>query len=176
MGALTYLAYFFAFVWLLAVYKVFILDDGREFQEKMKQRAIDLEARREAMKLVVNSDPHNTLQTISEDAPKKTMVFKVGGAVKQPKPDKPAVISPNTILQWPPVLQDGSLSVADGFDEMPLIDLKVPKFWSPPEGTDLNTVGKKVNGEETIFLMIASFRDFQCKETIGMHTLAILNT
>lgn len=27
-------------------------------------------------------------------------------------------------------------------------------------------IGTKVNGQETIFLMIASYRDFQCRETI----------
>ena len=30
----------------------------------------------------------------------------------------------------------------------------------------MNKIGTKVNGEETIFLMIASYRDFQCRETI----------
>ncbi len=70
-------------------------------------------------------------------------------------------------LHWPPVQQDGSIAVADGEDTMPLIGLKVPKFWAPAnKDTDLNTVGSKVNGEETIFLMIASYRDFQCRETI----------
>ena len=49
---------------------------------------------------------------------------------------------------------------------MPLIDIKVPKFWFPSEGVDYNAVGSKVNGQETIFLMIASYRDFQCRETI----------
>ncbi len=47
------------------------------------------------------------------------------------------------------------------------ITSQVPKFWSAPEGTDLNTVGSKVNGHETIFLMIASYRDFQCRDTIA---------
>lgn len=49
---------------------------------------------------------------------------------------------------------------------MPLSKLTVPRFWVPQAGTDLNTVGSKVNGRETIFLMIASYRDFQCRETI----------
>ena len=49
---------------------------------------------------------------------------------------------------------------------MPLIDIEVPRFWFPAEGVDYNKAGSKVNGEETIFLMIASYRDFQCRETI----------
>lgn len=74
-------------------------------------------------------------------------------------------------LQWPPVRQDGTIPESDGFDIMPIIDLKVPKFWYPPIGSDWNKVGSKINHQETIFLMIASYRDFQCKETI---TLAFL--
>jgi hypothetical protein len=69
-------------------------------------------------------------------------------------------------LTWPPVQADGSITVTDGVEVMPLIGLKVPRFWEAPEGFDVNKVGSKVNGEDTIFLMIASYRDFQCRETI----------
>lgn len=69
-------------------------------------------------------------------------------------------------LMWPPVLEDGTLPESDGFDIMMLTELKVPKFWVPPSGLELETVGTKVGGHETIFLMIASYRDFQCHETI----------
>ena len=70
-------------------------------------------------------------------------------------------------LSWPPVLSDQTtMPDGDGYDIMPMIDLKVPRFFLPKEGEDYNKVGSKVNGEETIFLMIASYRDFQCRETI----------
>ena len=72
-------------------------------------------------------------------------------------------------LHWPPVLPDGSIAGDEGEDVMPLIGLKVPRFWEAPPGSsdaDINRIGRKVNGQETIFLMIASYRDFQCRETI----------
>jgi hypothetical protein len=75
-------------------------------------------------------------------------------------------ISSSNELKWPPVLPDGSFPESDGYDVMTSTGLKVPKFWVPPAGTDLNKIGSHVNGEETIFLMIASYRDFQCHETI----------
>jgi hypothetical protein len=79
----------------------------------------------------------------------------------QPQPGKPA-----NELSWPPVQNDGNPAAEDGFDVMPLINIKVPRFFMPKTGEDFNKVGSKVHGEETIFLMIASYRDFQCRETI----------
>lgn len=70
-------------------------------------------------------------------------------------------------LKWPPVQPDGSIPLDEGTDTMPLTGIKVPKFWFPAPGEDYNQVGSKVNGQETIFLMIASYRDFQCRETIA---------
>lgn len=57
--------------------------------------------------------------------------------------------------------------LADGFDIMPVTGLKVPKFWKPPPGTAIKDIGSKIDGKETIFVMIASYRDFQCRETIA---------
>lgn len=81
------------------------------------------------------------------------------------------VESPNMIgklsaseLKWPAVLPDNSVPEADGFDVMPFSELKVPRFWEM--NGDVIKSGFKVNGEDTIFLMIASYRDFQCRETI----------
>jgi hypothetical protein len=34
----------------------------------------------------------------------------------------------------------------------------LPPFWKPPEGTDLDNVGTYVDGEPTIYLMVASYR------------------
>ena len=70
-------------------------------------------------------------------------------------------------LQWPPVLPGYVIPPKDGYDKMPYSGLKVPRFWKPKEGDDILKVGTKVNGHETIFLMIASYRDFQCRETIA---------
>ena len=39
-------------------------------------------------------------------------------------------------------------------------------FGNPDENVALEKQGRKVNGVDTIFLMIASYRDFQCRETI----------
>lgn len=69
-------------------------------------------------------------------------------------------------LAWPPVQPDGSILRTDGVDVMPVIGLKVPRFYMPAIGDDLNKVGSKVDGHDTIYLMIASYRDFQCRETI----------
>jgi hypothetical protein len=69
-------------------------------------------------------------------------------------------------LTWPPVQKDGTISAVDGIDVMPIIGLKVPRFWEPTPETDPIKVGSKINGQDTIFLMIASYRDFQCRETI----------
>eukprot|EP01038_Epipyxis_sp_PR26KG_P007065 gene7065-9644_t len=73
----------------------------------------------------------------------------------------------STELAWPPMNTDFTIPTADGYEIMPITGLKVPRFWSAPSNVDnLNTVGSRINGEETIFLMIASYRDFQCRETI----------
>ena len=63
-----------------------------------------------------------------------------------------------TELKWPPVNLDGSIPADEGVEYMPMTKLPVPRFWQAKEGTDLNTIGTKVNGQETLFLMIASYR------------------
>jgi hypothetical protein len=104
--------------------------------------------------------------------PKGTIVLEVKQQAKQPAQLKvPKVIDPmpgkpSEELSWPPVSKDGNIATEDGFDVMPMINIKVPRFYMPKDGSELNKVGSKINGEETIFLMIASYRDFQCRETI----------
>lgn len=91
----------------------------------------------------------------------KPKIYKL--RYKQPKLDE----TPNyKELKWPPVLRNGSISTIDRYDLMPITGLKVPKFWAPPPGQDLNKIGSFINGQETIFFMVASYRDFQCKETL----------
>ena len=140
---LNYVLVFFAVIWLLAVIKVFLLDDG----------GVQREAKLHASKNI-KSNENISLPPASLDEVKKTEGTKDG-------------IKPAYELSWPPVLNDGTMPDKDGYDIMPMIDLKVPRFWFPKEGVEgYNTAGSKVNGEETIFLMIASYRDFQCRETI----------
>jgi Glycosyltransferase (GlcNAc) len=87
--------------------------------------------------------------------------------VNTPKVEvSPVILKKASDLSWPPVQLDGSIAVTDGVEVMPVIGLKVPRFYMPAPEFDLNKVGSKVNGEDTIFLMIASYRDFQCRETI----------
>ena len=43
--------------------------------------------------------------------------------------------------------------------------LLVPTFWEPPSGVDELVHVDAVDGEPTIFLMIASYRDWQCRDT-----------
>ena len=78
-------------------------------------------------------------------------------------------IQPNQ-LKWPPVLPDYTIPEREGYDIMPMTGVKVPKFWEPIlDPNDPNAmmkIGRYVGSEPTIFLMIASYRDFQCRETI----------
>ena len=85
---------------------------------------------------------------------------------KHPTLTKPPHKPVPSSLTWPPIQEDGSISRKDGYDSMPYTNITVPKFWDPPAEVDLNTIGDKINGTETIFIMIASYRDFQCRETI----------
>ena len=98
---------------------------------------------------VVKSDPRSLIEDVDSSKIQDSVVLKKASD-----------------LVWPPVQLDGSIAVTDGVEVMPVIGLKVPRFYQPAPGFDLNKVGSKVNGEETIFLMIASYRDFQCRETI----------
>jgi hypothetical protein len=75
-------------------------------------------------------------------------------------------------LPWPPVQVDQvTIPDREGAEEMSLTGMKVPRFWEPkidPQNPDksMYELGTYVNGQPTIYLMIASYRDFQCRETI----------
>ena len=60
-----------------------------------------------------------------------------------------------------------TLMERDGFamerDEQ--TNLQVPVFWEPPAGSDQLDHVDMIDGEPTIFLMIASYRDWQCRDT-----------
>ncbi|RYG69142.1 hypothetical protein EON64_03470 [archaeon] len=72
-------------------------------------------------------------------------------------------IPPSTQCEWPPVTPNGTFPC--GTDKLPYTNLKVPKFWTPPN-EDFPNWTSHMDGHETIFIMIASYRDFQCRETI----------
>ena len=60
-----------------------------------------------------------------------------------------------------------TLMERDGFamerDEQ--TNLQVPVFWEPPVDSDQLEHVDMIDGEPTIFLMIASYRDWQCRDT-----------
>jgi len=43
---------------------------------------------------------------------------------------------------------------------------KLPPFWAPPPGVELDSTGTFVNDQPTIYVMVAAYRDFQCRETV----------
>jgi hypothetical protein len=201
-----------SFVWLLAVYKVFILDDGtinskHVFAPDFVQRQIENVVSNAVQPLQLQHFDSGDVRQVEFHLPSPYIIpenqLRESAArlkAKYParsatvafeKEETPSVVSKtdtnNNVngdntknnrliersggdnskeLTWPPVLPDGTIPVSDGYEIMPITKLQVPRFWSPPEGTDLNKIGSHVNGEETIFLMIASYRDFQCRETI----------
>lgn len=153
----------FSFCWFLAVAKVFLLEKSRV------QRLAQL-LHKETQQ--VPDKPSNELIYNIESPSHERVVVGMPEVVEflQSSPKSPESRQINTqklsVLNWPPVLQDGTIPLRDGSEIMSLTGLKVPKFWSPDESTPLEQQGTKVNGQETIFLMIASYRDFQCRETI----------
>lgn len=182
-----------AFIWLLAVYKVFILDDGSldiVIETPKVPRHVDLTHVEKVVKVEQHPEPPPPPQAnLPAEAAQAVRKFKID--VGQPKTikisTKPKQANTNdtpqsnqenksglgtkatkdpSAMTWPPVLPGNVYPEGDGSDIMPITNLEVPRFWFPPKGEDWNTVGSHVNGEETIFLMIASYRDFQCRETI----------
>ncbi len=186
MAWLQYLLLFCSLVWIVAVFKVFVLDEepvvitpsasvrqqvqssrlskgggtGGSVSRPKSTKSLSSSKTSKSISIVTHSD-RNVQHDNHFVAPIQSDFNRL---LNEPLMD---VIHEDTShLQWPPVAADGSIPSKDGFDIMPIIDLKVPKFWVPKPDQDWNQVGSKINGEETIFLMIASYRDFQCRETI----------
>jgi hypothetical protein len=162
MAVIQYFFFFCIIIWLIAVYKVFIHDD---YVKEIEKELHIIPSKEDKSSNIVEQHIIALKPTLEISSPKEETTIK--DAVHEVVIDQNSKKSDYIKLEWPPVLPDGSFPLSDGFDLMPLTGLKVPKFWIPPEGIDLNTIGTHVNGEETIFLMIASYRDFQCKETIA---------
>lgn len=178
-----FIFFFFAIIWLLAVTKVFLLDYAKRLPvlhtaTRPVMGAHDFD--RIHMKSP-QSKPDSSTPSLPVSQTKNMNPIKISTQGRansltylKPKPSlsadpitKPVPTLPASALQWPPVGTDGSIPQKDGFDNMTMTNLAVPRFWDPPSGTPLEEVGSKVNGVETIFLMIASYRDFQCRETIA---------
>jgi [Skp1-protein]-hydroxyproline N-acetylglucosaminyltransferase len=83
-----------------------------------------------------------------------------------PAKNQPAKVNEPWELKFPPVDVRGNVPKEDGEDHMPHTNLPVPRFWAPSKDTDIFKMRHEVNGFETIHLMLASYRDFQCRETI----------
>lgn len=82
---------------------------------------------------------------------------------------------------WPPLKND---KILEGAESLPLVEeVQVPKFYHLVYENDLykvvdsinddnfykanpSLIENKIDNHETIFIMIASYRDFQCQETI----------
>lgn len=84
--------------------------------------------------------------------------------------EKTKVVTPTEPKAQPPVEPPrlrGQAPVerkSDDTEDDPRTGLKVPVFWEPQEG-ELEQV-HKIDGQPSIFLMVASYRDFQCRETV----------
>lgn len=113
-------------------------------------------------------NPKVTLITKEKPVSPKSRVVYIGSESNgdEKLANESSGIKKSSELVWPPVDDNGKIPDEDGWESMPLTNVRVPRFWSPQEGVDLNTIGTHENGEETIFLMLASYRDFQCRETI----------
>lgn len=150
----------FSLCWIFAVIKVFLLESSRV---STKQILINKEEK--------NEYNRNNIQIIdpilSENVKLSTQPSVILRRSTLPQQTQLQLPEQRKLaLKWPPVLPDGNIPPEDGYDIMTLTELKVPKFWIADENVPLEKQGRKVNGVETIFLMIASYRDFQCRETI----------
>jgi hypothetical protein len=148
----------FSLCWVFAVVKVFLLESART-----KPLLVGSSHQNDGNG---NNQPPAIEPLLSKrvDPPKTPFILKKTPVVIPQT--QLQTIAPKNALNWPPVRPDGTIPAEDGYDIMTLTELQVPKFWSPDESIPLEKQGAKVNGIQTIFLMIASYRDFQCRETI----------
>lgn len=78
--------------------------------------------------------------------------------------------------QDPPVVAQQTYTQEQGEDDIDLepylTDIwqgdqsRLPPFWKPKDGEDLDSRQHQVAGAPSVYLMVASYRDFQCRETI----------
>lgn len=187
MGFILYSILALACIWIIAVYKVFILDDD-DFQpvQNVVQgiHRKNTEAVSKPVSVILGKKQTKFSKSKHQDKDKDkdeselsetlTLHSDMNQNQKQLETTYMATTRKNKHilkepynLKWPPMENDGvTIPSSDGNETMPIIGLQVPRFWQAPKDVDLNKIGTTVNGHETIFLMIASYRDFQCRETI----------
>lgn len=179
LRSLCIFAVFFIFtgLWVLAVVKVFLLDGAKNApilhtapRPVMAAHEFDRVHMKKASSSSSSSSLKGKWEKESDGRSKKLTYIRPTKSSKEKRAvelmNEPATLPANS-LEWPPVSFDGTIPERDGYDNMTLTNLPVPRFWDPPSDVVLEEVGSKVNGVETIFLMIASYRDFQCRETIA---------
>jgi hypothetical protein len=175
------------FIWFLAVIKIFLLQTNPALLLQNKSNILAAVQERPSItrqdifkkpaqisksppvmhQQFLGSVPENAdWQFIRSDPKSYNQILKNRKIVSQSNSAVNIIphIRPANALEWPPVLSNFTIPATDGFDVMPTSGLKVPRFWEPRG--DLFKSGLRVNDYETIFLMIASYRDFQCRETI----------
>ena len=174
-----FIFFIFTGVWLLAVCKVFLIDSAKKLpvlhtvsRPVMASHDFDrihMNADRTDRSSIAAALSSNDELPISIAKPKtksKSPFLKLTPK-ETVEPERIRNIVPAHALTWPPLNSDGSIPQQDGYDNMTLTGLAVPRFWDPPSNIPLEEIGSKIGGVETIFLMIASYRDFQCRETIA---------
>jgi hypothetical protein len=161
----------FLFTWMLCVIKVTMIDTNTSINvpktfPNMKKVLFPKPIIRKL------DEPENASQAKDETQfhipPAQDWDFKKFKSIKSSSKNlKPGEVTLAHELSWPPVTATGEIPPSDGYDIMPLTEIQVPRFWEAPPGIELENTGSKIGGHETIFLMIASYRDFQCHETIN---------
>jgi hypothetical protein len=151
---ILYVFLLFAAIWVFAAYRVLVHnEDDRPPKTPLAKRIQALKDQRQHQNLI------NQIESES-NAPSTT----ISDPPAQLPSEKPTDVSGDNMgCIWPPVGPDGAYPC--GSDHLPYTNLEVPKFWTPLD-EDYPSWRSYVNGEETIFIMIASYRDFQCRETI----------
>lgn len=179
--AIYFIFFFFVALWVLAVCKVALLESARKLPvlhtaarpvmaahefDRVHMRAVQADTESPAIAHLASST-RSISKSISPKNKGKSLTY-----IKAPQPPPEPTLGivptkPARALTWPPVALDGSIPPEDGHDNMTMTNLHVPRFWDPPPDIPLEEVGSKIGEVETIFLMIASYRDFQCRETIA---------
>ena len=185
LRALQVGACIFLSMWLLAVAKVFFLEN-----EKRSILPSANSAKSQQHHIIQSSmkDHFQRIEHINEDKTKRKLelnvAFRLQGKSssnyehlivytsdkenkKSYRKNQKEKIIPAHELKWPPIQPDGTVPITEGTEIMYLTNLAVPRFWEYSPSVVPEEHESKVNGQETIFLMIASYRDFQCRETIA---------
>lgn len=89
-----------------------------------------------------------------------------GHALAAENPIAGASAAANVGQQHPPAESNFSPKLSDDFEDDAATGLRVPRFWRHAKG-DLEGLVGPSSGTPSILLSVASYRDFQCSETVG---------